>query len=98
MPGQTQIPAAPPAPPGVGSCDVNAQTQTCTSPVAPATIVWTDASVPAAGNLYYYLGDTFTTAGGVNRIFGPYGPTRVGSTPGSPAGTVGVRTATIDCP
>jgi hypothetical protein len=89
--GQTQTPAVPPAVPGVGSCDVNAAPVPCASPVAPAVISWSDASVPAVGTLYYYLGDVFTSPGGPAKTFGPYGATRVG-------GAVGVRTATISCP
>jgi len=74
---------------GVGSCDIDAFQHTCAAPT-PATIQWIDNSTPAVGNLFYYLGDTFTTPGG-GKSYGPFGTSRTN------AGTL-ARSVTVNCP
>jgi hypothetical protein len=75
---------------GAGSCDIDSFQSTCNAPT-PANVSWTDGSVPAAGTLFYYLGDTFTTPAGTAKVFGPYGQSRTNA-------GAGIRTVTVSCP
>jgi len=54
-------------------------------------ISWVDGATPPAGYIFYYLGDTFTTPGGVTKIYGPFGQSRTAS-------GLGTRTVTVNCP
>jgi hypothetical protein len=73
---------------GVSSCDIDAVQHTCNAPT-PSLISLVDDN-PATNNLYYYLGNVFTTPSGVTKVFATYGQSRVAAN--------GVRTASVTCP
>jgi hypothetical protein len=88
---------------GVSSCDIDAVQHACNPPTPSQISLDDSASNPLSANLYYYLGNIFTTPAGVTKVFATYGQARTESCSLSPtdhcggSGGAGVKSSCLSC-